>query len=481
MTRKIPGIKIQYFQESQYPIVDGQRCVKILIPDDDAFLPALAGVMALLTKGFNYQRADYDRAQIIANMWRAAYDNTDWNQCMTCEEVQDCIENDEGVRNALQTFVDHQIEEKLDSNTPGTKPSSERLNENAAGDNPGCDNDVAWGRIRGGLIERSFQRVIDFLEQVQVTTNNQDMLSDALNSIPVLGEVLGVVGVASWISFYDDIRDWLADAFVAQDTTDLRDQIGCDLFCIWQENCSLSVQQIRDYYVGKLTPDFPSLAEALAGGIIELAAALGELIEDVSSFAVYIMLAAEYGFQAEINDWFGVTIQAAKSDLLVGEPSSDWMTLCDPCGGTWTRTLLTSAGDGGFMATGGFGSYSGGVWNGTCINAGLYYGAAIIELTIDSAQITSIEATYTITDFEFVGATDDGVYLSSGYVATQASGDGTDRVLHADTDEPSSVLGVNINYGNRAGSCPGGTGYITQVVITGTGDIPPQLDINGWA
>lgn len=342
MTAKIPGIKIPYLKEAQYPEPETTRCIQIVIPDDDTFLAPLRGFLNALGRGFNYERTDWAKAQRVAELWRKAYNETDWEGCMDCERVADCIANDAGTRDALRDWW----QKAQDGDVNGQKPSDQKLDENAAGDNPDCDNDIGFGHIRDGLVERSFQRSIDFLEQVAVTTNNQQMLSDGLNAVPVLGEVLGVVGVASWIAFYDDIRTWLQDAFIAQDTVDLRDQIACDLFCIWQENCGLTTRQIRNYYVGKIAPDFPSLAEALGAGIVELAGALGSLIEDVSSFAVYILMAAQYGFIAEINDWFsGINIHAVANDLLVGEANNDWTFLCDVCPGCYLWDFDVSAGE----------------------------------------------------------------------------------------------------------------------------------------
>jgi len=91
MTKPIPGIKIQYFKESQYPEVEGTRCVEIRIPDHDAFMPMLGGLIALATKTFNYVREDREHAQIIADQWRKAYDLTDWEGCMNCDELNACL------------------------------------------------------------------------------------------------------------------------------------------------------------------------------------------------------------------------------------------------------------------------------------------------------------------------------------------------------------------------------------------------------
>jgi len=266
-----------------------------------------------------------------------------WSTSMVelCAEMIRCIEETEAVREALanwfsdavdnNTIVQQALQRAFNPATPGTEVPDEYANQNQYGQALGCDLDDGWGHIRDGLIERSFQRVIDVLEQIENVTNNQEMLAQFLNAIPGIGAVFDVVPVTDWVLWFDNVRAWMKETFEAADTVDLRDQIACDLFCIWQIDCSLSLEQIRRYYWNKtesLVPEWEGAFESMSS----LATALGFLSQvDFGAGVVYALVGSQYGFLTFINDWFGISVNAVGSDLALGEPSDDHLALCPTC------------------------------------------------------------------------------------------------------------------------------------------------------
>lgn len=74
-------VTIANFRESQYPEVEGTRCIKIFIPDDDTFLQLLAGLVALANSESNYVQDDIEKAAALAQQWRDAYLQSDWAGC----------------------------------------------------------------------------------------------------------------------------------------------------------------------------------------------------------------------------------------------------------------------------------------------------------------------------------------------------------------------------------------------------------------
>ena len=250
--------------------------------------------------------------------------------CMTCDDVADCIEASDAVHNALNLFLQDAFNPNAGSTTP---PPDSVLNGNAYGSNPSCNLNRAWGNIRDGLIERSFQRTIDVLDMIELTTDNQELLSETLAGIPVLGEVFETIGTDSWLNWFDEVREFAADAFAAGDTVDFRDAAACDLFCLYRQTCTLSPLQIYEYWRDRAISLDSSFADAWAS-IQTIIAALASPQEQTGEFFVCFLMAAQYGFQNFINDWFGVRIGASKTDLLLGEQSDDWMILCPDCPGT---------------------------------------------------------------------------------------------------------------------------------------------------
>lgn len=74
-------VTISNFREDQYPIVSGTRCIKIYIPDDDAFKSLLGGLLALAGVQTNYQNDDEAKAASLAQQWIDAYVQSDWTGC----------------------------------------------------------------------------------------------------------------------------------------------------------------------------------------------------------------------------------------------------------------------------------------------------------------------------------------------------------------------------------------------------------------
>lgn len=74
-------VTIANFREENYEVVEGTRCIKVYIPDDDSFIHLLAGLLALAGSEGNYVQADADKAADLAQQWRNAYLQSDWNQC----------------------------------------------------------------------------------------------------------------------------------------------------------------------------------------------------------------------------------------------------------------------------------------------------------------------------------------------------------------------------------------------------------------
>lgn len=90
--RKNPGIKIPHLSIVDRPIVGGTRCVMVRIPDDDRYMPVLAGLVAIGNQWFNWERDNAHTGTLLAQQWKNAYLETDWDGCMNCEELTACLQ-----------------------------------------------------------------------------------------------------------------------------------------------------------------------------------------------------------------------------------------------------------------------------------------------------------------------------------------------------------------------------------------------------
>jgi hypothetical protein len=82
---------IQQFLQDQYTATSATRCIKVYIPDDDSYVPLLAGLLALAGSPENYQDPLSAQAEGVAATWSDAYRQSDWDGCGTPPE---CIKMD---------------------------------------------------------------------------------------------------------------------------------------------------------------------------------------------------------------------------------------------------------------------------------------------------------------------------------------------------------------------------------------------------
>jgi len=401
-----------------------------------------------------------------------------------CALIIECIETDQDVKNALaqwfsdavdnDVIVQQALQRAFDPGKGGSEIPDEYANQNQYGQALGCDNDDGWGHIRDGLINRSFQRVIDVLERIEFVTDNQEMLAEFLNAIPGVGAFFDVIPVTDWVLWFDNVRAWMKEAFEAADTTDLRDEIACDLFCIWQQDCSLSVEQIRRYYWDKteaLVPSWDGAFESFSS----LGAALSQFSEvSFGDAVIYALVGSQYGFLTFINDWFGIHVNVVGNDLALGEPSDDWELLCDVCPEAWEHTFDFTIDEQGFTAP--YGTYSSGIgWVSGEIEAGLYYTAISINRTV----ATSINYFKVVYDMDGVTGEPqtDRIWvdsdISDNYLDTATNADGTDRELEWEGDDRDiTAFGFTAAASACVGAFCGGEVVVKSITLRGFGTNP---------
>lgn len=66
------------------PDASGQRCISLIVPDDDAFVWLIAGMYGKLTDAENWFGSDADRV-LYANKMLDSYTETDWSACIVPE------------------------------------------------------------------------------------------------------------------------------------------------------------------------------------------------------------------------------------------------------------------------------------------------------------------------------------------------------------------------------------------------------------
>lgn len=316
---------------SLYPTGVEMRCVEIMIPDDDSYLQILAGFVSILGKNWAWQGTPEER-EARAQLWQQAYAATDWDGCMECEDVADCIETSEEVQDALEQNLINNI-----NNSTGVQNALNNVyNQFGSNPMPGtvsgtdlipgtvlCDPNKTWGAIVQ-LIDSMHQNNIDSFEVAEVATNLAERAALIFSAVPIL-ETLPVNEAVDYIQgiWTDD----LFEAYEANDTTAYRDTLKCDLFCIATSgDCSLSIDNVFQYFINRISGDAADTFAELIAYLISGTWA-GTEINDMF-FAGQILL-MKYG-----NQFFGnVGIRPYQAYLEIGSrsPSDAWELICDTC------------------------------------------------------------------------------------------------------------------------------------------------------
>jgi hypothetical protein len=257
--RKNPGIKIPFLDISDKPIVEETRCVEIRIPDDDVYMSVLAGLVGIATKWFNWQRDDTLKGKELARIWRQAYLETDWEQCMECADVAICIDTDAGVQNSLvqhlinsltnNQLVRDALRESIQPR-PGEENPSGNADRNLNTSTIACDDDTLAGAA-DSLAEWLHQNNIDWLEKISAAATpytRQIALAENLPnfSTGVLGELVSAIFTFFSAAFKTNYE-------AAVDTPYL-DRLKYDIWCMAGNDCNLTITDLYRLMYKRLGP-----------------------------------------------------------------------------------------------------------------------------------------------------------------------------------------------------------------------------------
>lgn len=240
------------------------------------------------------------------------------NTLSLCQQIADCIESSQAVKDALTEFVRDDLPQDSGNTGTGLKLPDETLLQNMVN---GCDNDNLYAATTQ-LVDFVNVGIVDFLQIVEEGTGRLERMNVAVSAIPIIG----ILPVDEALLFLDQIIQNFMDNYVAQYTQEIRDEYACELFCIAKPNCELTFKDMADYFSGKAgaTFDAITLAEALDWFIFGTWS--GDLI--VHGMHALFCWAIVWG-----SEFFGVNlnrivriVQAASND---SDP--DWEIECDDC------------------------------------------------------------------------------------------------------------------------------------------------------
>jgi len=309
----------------QFPIVDGLMCVEVKLPNDLAYLALLQGFVAQMTNYWSYQGDNPDR-KAVARLMQNAYTITDWDNCMNCEELTECITP---LLNAQTAQIINNLNNMINygTTTPGQPMSGEQSAANLAeGTNPTCDLDVLWAQCLA-IIQYTNRAIVDVLERVEVATNVVELVG-LVGEIPVLGFLAQQFGselATETINYYQEA---ILEGYQAQYDETVENALACQLFCLARADCVLSVDLIFSVFVSNCASLIPETPGDLVD-LIEIMAGIDfdgtEVVNVCMYFAWSTALLAQFFFGENLaNDALTLLL-----GLAVNDASDDWELLCD--------------------------------------------------------------------------------------------------------------------------------------------------------
>jgi len=327
MTAGANFFRVAKWMADEYPVVEGTRCVQVRIPDHIAFMPVLAAMIAEVGNTWS-SRGTVEQRREWARMWQEAYAATDWDSCMNCEELTECITPllDAQTFEITQNIL-NQIQ--YGSQTAGQPMSGSQAASNlAAGTNPTCNPDVLWSQCLQ-LVQYTNQAIVDVLEKVEAATNVVE-LAGLIDAIPALGFVAQVLGSELATDMIDYFQEAVFEGYQAQYTTEVQNDIACELFCLCRGDCLLSVDRVFGLFQSRLSSliptnpgDFIDLLEIMAG--IDFDGT--EVVDICFYFAWGAAKLGQFLFGQSIAD---TTLQLV-TQLAVNDANDDWILLCPAC------------------------------------------------------------------------------------------------------------------------------------------------------
>lgn len=377
--RKNPGIKIPFLSIDK-PIVEATRCVEIRIPDHDDFMPVLGGLISIATKWFNYQRDETHKGAQLAKMWSAAYIETDWEQCMNCEELTACIQPLLDAQTAqIQTLLN--ISKYGTDAQPGMPMTEdERAEDLAAGTNPTCDTEITCGQAKG-ISDYLVDTVTAVLNDAEAATNTLEFL-DVIVGITGLDETSADV-LTGYATF---VQDALTEGYIAQADPAYKDAVTCAIWCKAKPTCEITPEMLMDVFrerlgvaLGGPLPVFATLVDMFQ--FLYGVPMSGSIIADVMHLIVTGGGVLANVFMGEV----GTKSLKLLLDLKKDEPSDDCGLLCE-CPVEPNITLIQNQ-PGDFNFTFLSNTVDGGsIWEATSVNtSGLFVVSCNIQ--IDAADV----------------------------------------------------------------------------------------------
>lgn len=231
-----------------------------------------------------------------------------------CEQIINCIQNDEDTREALiNTLAQSPEFQEIVRENAGraTYPQIEALVVPSE-----CDNSALAGRVIQ-LVDVLDTNNVDFLQIVEVGTNDEERVSLLLAAIPIVSES----PVDEILTLFQGFLDDFTENYNAAITLAWKNEVSEELYCLARKSgdCSLSYEQVFQYFVERAGSDLTILS--LVKNIIQFVIN-GDFSTD--NLVASGMYAIQLAFIVAGQDFYGLNIPTIGAVVRDAPPSSAW-------------------------------------------------------------------------------------------------------------------------------------------------------------
>jgi len=243
-----------------------------------------------------------------------------------CAMIANCIANSEATQEAIRNFVtsDTVINQNISNISMQQALGLEQRGQNLLKPDE-CNPDFIFNQT-SVLVQMLHDLTEDLFEALEVATNALERASIIASSIPVFGQV---VPFDELLQLGDQLAEEVAEDYMGAYDEALYDALRCELFCLFKDDCSISIDQAIAFYETKVAEAFPDDPwEALKAIIGYLN--VGDFGTDTPVYAMHLLVLA---LIRQMSTVFGVDfgIMGLRINAAGDDPDNDWEFLCPEC------------------------------------------------------------------------------------------------------------------------------------------------------
>lgn len=368
--------KTKIYGRSLPSVVDdgSSICVTLTFPNILQYRAAFYGAIGELGKWFGWAHTQEDYSDPptknleVAQLWSMVLANAQWGTCGmdcatlaslidSCPDVRDMIlavmmdgiQNNPVVQGAFENWLigSESVRNEFDQRYNG--PS---LNDSVSSGNflkpSECGEDYLFNQTTV-LVDLLDSVTEDMFQAIEVGTNQLERWSIFSSAIPASGQI---IPIDEGLAFINQLVEEMHEDYTGAFNLTLRDKLRCELFCVAKDGCSLSLDEVIEYYEQQITgislEDPATTLQQIATFI-----ASGDFPGDLPVYLAHMLVLTLVKLAQDV---FGINFAALSLQVVAAgdTPNNDWELICETCPTEICVDLTTGA-------NGWFGGLEGGV------------------------------------------------------------------------------------------------------------------------